>query len=80
MLGTIVVVVVGAVLAAVVVVWLYGERWRPLRLSTWRLARELGLRRILNLSALHAYIYGRWINEYLNLFINYVHPRLGQRG
>ncbi|MGB9693216.1 MAG: hypothetical protein ACPLYF_00065, partial [Fervidobacterium sp.] len=42
--------------------------------------REGGLRRFLNLSALHGYIYGRWTNQYLNLLINYIAPRLGPQG
>jgi len=29
---------------------------------------------------LHGYIYGRWTNQYLNVLINYISPRLGPRG
>lgn len=50
-----------------------------LRPSTWKMMREAGLRRFLNLSALHGYIYGRWINQYINLTINYILPRIGPR-
>jgi Pyruvate/2-oxoacid:ferredoxin oxidoreductase delta subunit len=42
--------------------------------------REGGLRRFLNLSAAHGYVYGRWPNQYINLLTNYLEPRLGPRG
>jgi|Deesub1362B_J571_1020462.scaffolds.fasta_scaffold10562_2 Pyruvate/2-oxoacid:ferredoxin oxidoreductase delta subunit len=80
MLGTIILIVVGALLVTMLVLWLFGERWRPLRPSTWRFMREAGFRRFLNLSALHGYIYGRWTNQYVKLLINYIFPRLGPRG
>lgn len=78
--GIIILIVVGVLLVTVLVLWLFGERWRPLRPSTWRMMREAGLRRFLNLSSLHGYVYGRWIKEYINLLINHILPRLGPRG
>jgi hypothetical protein len=42
--------------------------------------KEAGLRRLLNLSGLHGYVYGRWIKEYINILINHVIPRLGPGG
>lgn len=42
--------------------------------------QEMGIRRILNLSALHGYIYGRWPNQYVNVLFNYIVPRLGFHG
>ena len=80
MLGSIILIVIGALLVTALALWLFGERWRPLRPSTWRMMREAGLRRLLNLSALHGYIYARWTNQYINLLVNYVNPRLGSRG
>jgi len=80
MLGTIILIVVGALLVTVIVLWLYGEQWHPLRRSTWRFMRQVGLRRILNGSGLHGYIYGRWIKEYINVLINYLIPNLSPRG
>ena len=80
MLGTIIIIVVGVLLAAVLVFWLFGEHWRPLLPSTWRMMREAGLRRFLNLSGLHGYVYGRWIKEYIGVLINYIYPRFGPRG
>jgi len=59
--------------------WLSGERWRLLRHSTWKIMREGSVRRVLNLNALHAYIYGRWTNQYIRLLIKYIYPRLGPR-
>ncbi len=76
MLGTIVLVVVGLLLAAVLVLWLYGERWRLLRGSSWSLLRQAGARRVF--SSLHAYVYGRWIKEYVTLLIR-SYPRMSPR-
>jgi NAD-dependent dihydropyrimidine dehydrogenase PreA subunit len=42
--------------------------------------KEAGLWRILSLSVLHSYFYGRWTNQYINLLVNHVTPRLGVRG
>lgn len=80
MLGSIILIFIGALLLTALALWLFGERWRPLRFSTWKMMREAGLRRFFNLSALHGYIYARWTRQYLNLLINYVYPRLGPRG
>ena len=80
MLGTIILIVVGVILVTLIVLWLFGEQWHPLRRSTWLFMRQEGLRRILNGSALHGYVYGRWIKEYINLLINHIFPRLGPEG
>ena len=73
-------VIVGLLLAAVLTLWLIGERWRPLRASTWRMMREGGLRRLLNFASLHGYVYGRWTKLYLRVFNEHIIPRLGPRG
>jgi ferredoxin len=65
MIGTVILIVVGAVVAILLVLWLFGERWRPLQRSTWRLVRTSGLRRFLNLTTLHGYVYSRWTNQYI---------------
>ena len=80
MLQIITVIVIGSLLLTALILWLYGEHWRPLRPSTWRFMREAGLRRFLDFRALHAYVYGRWIKEYINLLINHILPRLKPRG
>ena len=80
MLGTIILIVVGALLVTVIVLWLYGEHWHPLRRSTWRFMRQVGLQRILNGSALHGYVYGRWIKEYIHVLMHYIYPSLSPRG
>lgn len=80
MLGSIVLVAVAALVAALLLLWFYGERWRPLRRSSWKLMTEAGLRRVLNLSAPHGYVYGRWTNEYVHVLMNHIMPRLGPRG
>jgi len=84
MSGTISLIVVCMLVTAVLGLWLYGERWRPIRPSTWRLVRQSGLRRLLNLTTLHAYIYSRWLNQYVKLGLalmhaNFVISRLGSR-
>jgi NAD-dependent dihydropyrimidine dehydrogenase PreA subunit len=79
MLLTIILIIIAIVLVGGVALWLYGERWRPLRPSTWKMMREGGLRRFLNLSGLHGYVYGRWTKEYLKV-ISKILPRLGPRG
>ena len=80
MLSTIILFVIAIILVGGLGLWLYGERWHPLRRSSWLFLRQAGLRGILNGSALHAYVYGRWIKEYINLLLYHVLPRLGPRG
>lgn len=59
---------------------LKAERGRLLQPSTWEMTKMMGWRRVLNLTALHGYIYGRWTNRYLNVVIHQVLPRLGPWG
>jgi ferredoxin len=80
MLATFTLITVLIILIGGLGLWLYGERWRPLGSSTWKSMREMGLWRLLNLSALHGYVYGRWIKEYINILINYFIPHLGPMG
>ena len=79
MLVTTILIVVAVLITILLVLWLFGERWMPLRISTLNLMRENGLRRILNLNALHGYIYARWSNQYISLAINYLLPHMGPR-
>jgi ferredoxin len=74
MAGTIILIVVGALVAAIILLWLHGERWRLLRPSTWRMVREGGLRRFLNLNFLHGYAYLRWTNQYIKLLFKLPPP------
>jgi len=75
-LGEVLVIAVGGALA----LWLAGERGRPILPSSWAILRQGGWRRVLNGSALHAYLYGRWTNPYLRVLIYQVFPRLGSTG
>ncbi len=77
MLGTIILIAIGALVAALILLWLFGERWRLLRPSTWRLMKEGGLRRFLNLNFLHGYAYMRWTNQYIKFFFSL--PSAGPR-
>ncbi len=58
---------------------LVAERGRLLRRSTWQLARSLGLERVRRGDLLHAYLYGRWTNQYIGWSIRGVFPRLKLR-
>jgi len=72
---TIILVVVGAILLGGLVLWLFGERWRLLRRSTWESLKAGGLRNLFNFRSLHMYVYLRWTNQYINMAINRF-PRL----
>ncbi|MGA2629944.1 MAG: hypothetical protein ABSG54_06975 [Terriglobia bacterium] len=76
MLATIILLAIGAVLLLLAGLWLFGERWRLLRASTWRSMREGGI----GLNGLHAYVYGRWTNQYVHTLIHRVFPRLKPGG
>jgi NAD-dependent dihydropyrimidine dehydrogenase PreA subunit len=65
MLATIMLALGAGLLVLVLVLWLFGERWRLLRRSTRRMMREGRI----GLDALHGYIYGRWTNQYVKLLI-----------
>ena len=62
MAGVVVLGVLGAVVAALLVLWLIGERGRLLRRSTWGMLRE-GV-------SLHGYVYGRWTRQYVDVLLN----------
>ncbi len=66
--------------AAALGLWLFGERWRLARPSTLRGLRGGGGRGGSRLSSLHAYVYGRWTNQYLAVLIKGVFPRLDEKG
>ena len=73
-------IVIVLFLLAVLFLWLFGERWRLLRSSTWKFMKENGLRRIFNLQGPHGYIYARWTNQYVKFLIYDISPRLKSRG
>ena len=70
----------GTILVMLLLTLLIAERGRLLRPSTWKMVREGGLRRFLNLSALHAYVYGRWTDQYIGILLHSVFPRLSPKG
>jgi ferredoxin len=80
MIGTFLLIIVGIILVTGVAFWIIGERGRLLRISTWNFIREAGLKRLLNLSNIHAYVYGRWIKEYLSILNKHIIPHLNPRG
>lgn len=72
--------VIVLIMGAVVFLWLYGERWRPILPSTRALIGHAGVRPLFNGDGLHAYFYARWTNTYLRMLIHRVFPRLGAAG
>jgi len=79
MLGTIILVAIGVLVFLTLALWVFGERWRLLRPSTWRMMREGGV----GLNALHAYVYTRWTNQYAKLLVSmfpFLRSRPGARG
>jgi len=77
MVGTVLTIVVGFIVAAVAGLWLFGERGQPMRRSTWRLIREGGWRSVFNGDFWHAYVYARWTNQYIGWSVNKRFPKLG---
>jgi Pyruvate/2-oxoacid:ferredoxin oxidoreductase delta subunit len=80
MLGSIMLMIIGLFLLLVLSLWLFGERWRLLLPSTIKSMKENGLQRLLNFKALHAYIYGRWTNQYIKVLLHHIFPRLNASG
>jgi NAD-dependent dihydropyrimidine dehydrogenase PreA subunit len=78
--GDVVLIVAALVLLSVLSLWLFGERWRLLRPSTWRFMKEYGLKGILNLKGPHAYTYARWTNQYIKVLVYKVFPLLKPAG
>ena len=70
MAGTVVLVVVGVLLAALLGLWIVGERGRLMRPSTWAYLKEGGWRSLLSLEALHFYVYARWTNQYIGFLLS----------
>jgi len=62
MITTVLLVCLATIAAALLVLWLVGERGSLIRLSTWRFFRAGG--------GLHGYIYGRWTQQYANVLLN----------
>jgi len=79
MLGHIILIIIGLPLVLVLFLWLFGERWRLLRSSTWRLMKEGGFKYSI-LEGPHGYIYGRWTNQYVKTMIYHIIPRLKPAG
>lgn len=67
------------ILAVLSVLWLFGERWRPIRASTKEFFKEGGFKRLLRLNLLHGYVYMRWSNQYIKYFINVLVAMRGRK-
>jgi Pyruvate/2-oxoacid:ferredoxin oxidoreductase delta subunit len=77
---TIILIIFAALILTALILWLIGERGRLLRRSTWETMRAGGLRPLLNFKALHAYVYGRWTNQYMKVLLYEIFPRLRPGG
>lgn len=65
----------GIPLAALLVLWLIGERGHLILPSTRAALRGSGARK-LDLDAVHAYIYGRWTTQYISFVVHTLLPRM----
>jgi len=63
------IIIIGAILLLVLILWLSGERGRLMMPSTKRLIKMAGLKRFFNLNTLHGYIYLRLQKKYLKFLI-----------
>jgi ferredoxin len=59
--------------------WLPAERGKLLQPSTRSLLGGLGLRNVLNLKVLHAYVYFRWTRQYISIALNRLLPLSSER-
>jgi ferredoxin len=78
MFETILIAIASVIVLIGVTIWLVGERGKLYMPSTKSFFQEGGLKRILNLSTLHGYIYMRWQKSYIRLFVNQIGPRSSQ--
>lgn len=54
----------------VALLWLFGERWRPIRPSTIAWFQSAGLKQLPQ--ALHGYVYARWSNQYIGTALRHM--------
>ena len=76
MLGTIALIILVSVFVLAVLFWFFAERWHVILPSTRRSIRSQPF----GINSLHAYVYGRWTNQYINVLINEIYPRLRAPG
>lgn len=72
----------GALLLTLAVLWVVGERGHIFGLPSTRaaLTGSDGVAKVrISLKALHGYIYGRWVNEYISFAIHRLLPNMGPR-
>jgi NAD-dependent dihydropyrimidine dehydrogenase PreA subunit len=80
MITTLIIVIAGVFVTGGVALWLIGEQFHPMRPSTWKVLRESGPSRIVNLSVFHGYVYGRFTKQYIRVLTHSIIPRLGPGG
>ena len=62
-------IIVGVILLTAIILWVLGERGKLILPTTKRFIRVAGLKRFLNFSAFHGYIYQRLQKKYLKFLI-----------
>jgi ferredoxin len=67
-------------LLSFIIFWLIGEHGKPLRLSTWRFMKIAGIWKNLTFSTLHAYVYARWLREYVGFLRKKIIPNISPKG
>ena len=75
MLVTVALVLFALIALPVLLLWVVGERGLLPKRSTITFFRMQGVRNILNLKALHGYVYGRWTGQYISYALNRLLPR-----
>jgi NAD-dependent dihydropyrimidine dehydrogenase PreA subunit len=70
MAGIVALIVVGILLAALLGLWIVGERGRLMHPSTWAYLKEGGWPGVRSFEALHFYIYARWTNQYIGFLLS----------
>lgn len=78
MLGTTILIAVGAVAGTTLLFWVYAERGRLLRPSTREVMQKQGFKNLLNVKTIDSYIYMRWMKQYVKILINLL-PRSNER-
>jgi len=67
-----------AILGALGILWLVGERGKLIQPSTLKYMQMMGWRRVLTtFDFVHAYFYARWTNQYIGWSVKYYMPFLG---
>jgi ferredoxin len=68
--------IAGIAIVGVMILWITAKQWRPVRRSMLMVRRTLGGKRPFSFDTIHAYVYGRWTNQYISVLLNWIFPRI----